>query len=310
MVNALKIFGILFTFLILTLLSCSSKNHNLMNSNVIHSGAIIYSEINEASGIALSRTHKDVLWIINDSGNSASIFAVNPNGDHLGTLIVEGVKNHDWEDMASFVHEGKPYLLVGDIGDNKGKRKECYLHIIREPDIDPGHQDAPVSVKPEWSITYQYEDGPRDCESVAVDVASDKIILLSKRDNPPALYEISLKQSDTAMAKRVGEIKPFPQPRKIDSRQAKYAKYITQPTSIDISNDGQSMIVQTYANAFYFRLEKESNWLTLLSTDPKEIVLPYLKQAESVCFNEDGSSIYVTSEKIPAPLLKVNLDID
>ncbi len=76
---------------------------------------------------------------------------------------------------------------------------------------------------------------------------------------------------------------------------------------MDISRDGQSLIVQTYASAYYFKIRNESNWLTLLSTDPKEITLPYLKQAESVCFNEDGTSIYVTSEKLPAPLLKVDL---
>ena len=307
MPKVLKLFEILIFFIILILPSCSSKNYSLVNSNVISSGIITHSKINEASGIAVSQIHKDILWIINDSGNSASIFAVNLNGEYLGSLAIEGVKNHDWEDMASFKYEGKPYLLIADVGDNKAKRKKCYFHVIEEPIINSGSQDAPVSVKPEWSITYRYEDGPRDCESVAVDVMNEKIILLSKRDRPPVLYEIPLKQSDRAIAKRLGKIKPLQQPRKIDPRQAKYAKYTTQPTSMDISRDGQSLIVQTYASAYYFKIRNESNWLTLLSTDPKEITLPYLKQAESVCFNEDGTSIYVTSEKLPAPLLKVDL---
>ena len=308
MINTLKVFIILTFLFTLSLPACSSKNDSIVKPNVIGSGTISYPKINEASGIAISRTNKNVLWIINDSGNSPSIFAVNTNGKYLQTFHVNGVKNNDWEDMASFEYEGKPYLLIADVGDNKAKREKCYLHVIKEPIVNSGSQDTPVSVKPEWSITYQYEDGPRDCESVAVDVVNEKIILLSKRDFPPILYEIPLKQQKSTIAKRLGEIKQLPKPKRIEPRQAKYAKYTTQPTSMDISEDGLAIIVQSYASAYYYRDEQNVDWLSLLSTKPKEIILPYLKQSESVCFNEDGTTIFVTSEKLPAPLLKVDLN--
>ena len=68
---------------------------------------------------------------------------------------------------------------------------------------------------------------------------------------------------------------------------------------MDISADGLSAIVLTYASAYYYNLEKTSGWLSVFSTPPKEIVLPFLQQAESVCFSKDGTSIYVTSEKTP-----------
>ena len=83
--------------------------------------------------------------------------------------------------------------------------------------------------------------------------------------------------------------------------------YITQPTAMDISSDGLSAIILTYANAYYFTLEKPTDWLTVFLSSPKDIALPFLQQAESVCFDKDGKSINVTSEKIPAPLLKVDL---
>ncbi len=245
--------------------------------------------------------------VINDSGNSALIFAVNSRGEHLATFNIQGVRNNDWEDMASFEYKGKPYILIADVGDNKAKRKNYFLHIVQEPDLKKISLSSPVSIKPSWSILFTYEDGPRDCESVAVDIVNEKILLLSKRDQPPVLYELPLNNPKNIVAKRHGEIKALPRPTQNDIRFIKYMNYITQPTAMDISLDGLSAIILTYANAYYFTLEKPTDWLTVFLSNPKEITLPFLQQAESVCFDKDGKSIYVTSEKIPAPLLKVDL---
>ncbi len=94
---------------------------------------------------------------------------------------------------------------------------------------------SPVSIKPSWSIAFTYEDGPRDCESVAVDIVNEKILLLSKRDQPPVLYEIPLNKQKNIVAKRLGEIKTLPQPTQNDIRLIKYLNYTTQPTAMDIS---------------------------------------------------------------------------
>lgn len=299
---------ILFSFFIIFAPSCSYTDYQVLNTDIINSGTISDNRINEASGIAVSRIHEDIVWVINDSGNSTFVFAVNSKGEHLGSFNIQDVKNNDWEDMASFKYKGKPYILIADVGDNKAKRMKYFLHIIQEPDLEKISHSSPLSIKPFWSISFTYEDGPRDCESVAVDIVNEKIILLSKRDQPPVLYELPLNKQKNIVAKRLGKIKTLPQPTQNNKRPKKYLKYITQPTAMDISSDGLSAIVLTYANAYYFSLEKPADWLTVFLSSPKEIILPFLQQAESVCFGKDGKSIYVTSEKIPAPLLKVDLE--
>ena len=305
----LLICSIIFSFFIITIPSCSYNNYQKLHADIISSATISDIRINEASGIAVSRIHKDIVWIINDGGSSSAalIFGVNSKGEHLCTIDIQGVRNNDWEDIASFEYKGKPYILIADVGDNKAERTKYFLHVIQEPDLKKISHVSPVSIKPSWSMAFTYEDGPRDCESVAVDIINEKILLLSKRDHPSVLYELSLQKQEKAVAKRLGQIKPLPQPTQNDIRLMKYLNYITQPTAMDISADGLSAIVLTYANAYYYNLEKKTGWLSAFSTPPKEIVLPFLQQAESVCFGKDGTSIYVTSEITPVPLLKIDL---
>ena len=276
-------------------------------SGNISSGIITYKQIAEASGIAVSHLNRDTIWINNDSGNKPSLYAVNSEGKHLATLNIKGANNHDWEDLAAFEHKGQQYLLIADVGDNGAKRHNYHLHVIREPELGKVPESKTLSVRPEWSITFNYEDGARDCESVAVDITRQKVILLTKRDMPPVLYELPLKEGKQQVAKRLGEIKPLPEPSESRFSLMGLLNLTTLPTAMDISPDGRSAVVLTYASAYYFSADQATDWLKVFSSTPEEIVLPELRQAESVGFTKDGKSIYVTSEKIPAPLLKVEL---
>lgn len=299
--------SIIFSIFIIIASSCSYTNNQILNADIINSVTITNVKINEASGIAVSRIQKNIVWIINDSGNSTLVFAVNSKGNHLGTLNIQGVKNNDWEDMASFKYKNKSYILIADVGDNKAKREKYFLHFIQEPNLEQISHHSLLSIKPSWSIAFTYEDGPRDCEAVAVDIVNEKVLLLSKRDSPPVLYELPLNSKKIVVAQKIGPIKPLPQAKQNDIRKIKYYNFTTQPTAMDISADNLSVIVLTYVNAYYYNLEKSSDWSSAFLNPPKEIVLPFMQQAESVCFDNSGTSIYVTSEKIPAPLHKVNL---
>src|SRR5215207_9736579 len=56
----------------------------------------------ESSGLAISRRSPDILWTHDDSGGAPVLYAVDTSGRKRGSLRVRGVKNEDWEDMASF----------------------------------------------------------------------------------------------------------------------------------------------------------------------------------------------------------------
>ena len=294
-------FYVLF-FMVLTA-SCTHLESQSLKTDIFATGRITDRDLGEVSGIAASRINKDILWVINDSGNSASVYALNSAGRLVGTLDIQGVSNNDWEDIASFEYEGKSYILVADVGDNFARRSKCFLHLIEEPGMEKITGVSSFAIKPSWSITYTYEDGPRDCESVAVDTMAGKILLLSKRDMPPVLYELPLAADKNAVAKRLTEIKPLPQ-RTDEIMDFSVSSNMT--TAMDLSADGLSAVVLTYGNAFYYEKKPSEKWSDVFTGAPMEITVPRMKQAESICFSKDGSAIYVTSEQIPAPLYKLD----
>lgn len=272
-------------------------------------GHIEDKKINEVSGMVSSRMNQGVLWALNDSGNNSHLYALQTNGQLITTLKIEGVENRDWEDLARFTHQGKDYLLIADVGDNRAKRSEYSLYAVAKPELHRLSQsDKKQSVTPQWSITFTYEDGPRDCEAIAVDSKRNTVLLLSKRDNPPVLYELELAPAKNAIAKRLGSIPPLPK----NEQQSGFSlfDYSAQPTAMDISPDGLSIAVLTYDSSFLFQTESHESWLEVLSSKPIILKRPPLKQAEALAFSADGQSIFITSEKIPAPIVQLSIAKD
>ena len=77
-------------------------------------GRLQSDKIDEASGLAHSQRHKDLLWVINDDGD-AEIHAIDGRGANLGRVNVSKIRNNDWEDLSSFTLEGKPYVLIAAV---------------------------------------------------------------------------------------------------------------------------------------------------------------------------------------------------
>jgi hypothetical protein len=85
---------------------------------------VLSEELKEISGIHY--INDTLLVAHNDGGNGPFLYFINPNsGKILKRVVVKGVKNTDWEDIAL---EGK-FLYIGDFGNNANKRKN--LSIIR-----------------------------------------------------------------------------------------------------------------------------------------------------------------------------------
>ncbi len=149
--------------------------------------------IDESSGLACSRLRPGVFWTHNDSGDRPRIYAFDAAGRDLGCFTVRGARAVDWEDMASFRLRRKAYLLLADVGDNASARRSCQLYIVPEPPLNKagraGHGAVDVVVK----IDFTYQDGPHNCESVAVDPLAKKIYLATKEFPGQAkVYELPL----------------------------------------------------------------------------------------------------------------------
>lgn len=261
---------------------------------VVKVGYLENSQITEASGLAPSRHYPSRLWAINDGGNEPRLFAVGIDGTDLGSFRVKDAENYDWEALASFELNDTAYLLIADVGDNWEQRKTCSLYVVKEPVITNTAVSNETVLETAWRIHFTYEDGPRDCEAVAVDADSRQILLMSKRGLVPTLYTLSLQPTEDdaiAVARRLTTV-----------------PYFTWPTAMDLSPDNLSAVVLTYNSAYLFSRSQHQDWTDAFDKRPQHLQFSNLRQQEAACFGFYGKSVYVTSEKIPAPLVRIALE--
>lgn len=269
---------------------------------VEQTGKLEHRAMMEVSGVAPSQLRDDMLWMINDSGNSPRLYAVRTDGAPLGELRVLGAENFDWEDLESFRQEDQAWLIVADIGDNDAVRSTVRLLWVKEPDFRcPGHQ--PTAVPVSRILEFRYEDGPRDAEGLAVEVAKNRILIASKRTHPPDLYALPLDSGPgPVVAKKITPI-PDLRPADLGVRLAapSKAKYAHQPTALSFAPQSGELVLMTYQDLYLYPNWGENGDLS----ESRRIPLPRMKQAEACCFSQDETSIYVTSEQLPAPLYRM-----
>jgi hypothetical protein len=250
----------------------------------------------EASGLAASRRNPGLLWITDDSGSRPEVYAVDTSGRLRGRIRLEGVSSGDWEDLATAVLDGRPYLLVADTGDNDAKRSRVFLHFIEEPSASQLSPSVPTAVRPVASLRIAYPDGPRDCEAVAIDPRERAVYLLSKRDPTPRLYRIDLPsplRSMDVVPRLVGEVGGLPQ----RGQKRSDGRVMSWPTAMDFSPDGSAAAVLTYGQPVLFRRWPGEAWASALSRAPSILPPHNLPQAEAMAFSADGSALFVASEK-------------
>jgi len=280
---------LLIPLLLLALVSCGAGEPGVKESPV----RLRDKMLTEASGLAVSRHNPKRLWVINDSGSKARVHRFTCKGNSHGSMKLQNVENTDWEDLAAFTLNGKPYLLIADTGDNDAKRGIVQVYIVAEPKLAK-KDTLDIEIKPEWTIRFRYEDGPRDCEGVAVDAESGSILLITKREKKPAIYHLPLRKTSSEQvltAKRLGLLAKLELPPK-----AKWHPYSGQPTAFDISSDGKTAAALSYRGAYLFRRSAKESWAKALARPPEILGAHGLSQAEALAFSPDGRTLHVTSE--------------
>ena len=168
--------------------------------------------------------------------------------------------------------------------------------MVQEPSITATGLNDDVAVDITWRIDFTYEDGPQDCEAVAVDLARERILLLAKRGLPPVLYELPLQvagQDAAPVARRVTTVPHF-----------------NWPTAMDLAPDGFSAVVLTYNYGYIFTRRQTEAWPGAFQKRPQRLRFDRLLQQEAACFGFYGKSVYVTSERRPAPLVRIDLEAE
>lgn len=257
-------------------------------------GDLANETLMEASGISASRVSSDVYFSVNDSGNPPQLFAVGSDGSDLATWPIAYHEHHDFEDISGFRFNRKNYLLIADTGDNFYWRPYVTLLVIEEPDLTSADR---ASLKPVWSFNVRYPKGARDVEAVAVDVESEKILLISKRRIPAEVFEVPLKPGVSEVtARKVAALTGIPEPSARDLREDPgWGKSKSLPTAFDIF--GRHAVVITYKDAYIYERRRRESWADALSGLPVRILLPHINGLESGGFSHSGDSLVVTGER-------------
>jgi hypothetical protein len=282
-----------------------------MGSSFAHpelAALILNPNLDELSGLAGSRRRDDVLWGLNDGGGQNRIYAMDRDGHLLSTYVVAGETNTDWEEIASFEWQGEPHLLIADVGDNGALRPELKLIVVREPVLR--EDQAHAELAPAWTLRFRYPDGPRDCEAVTVDAARGEILLMSKRRVPAQLFVLPLQASadpnELLVAKQVALAQNLPQPSAAElAAEPKTGRFIAQVTAMTLAPDESELALLTYRDAYVYPHLRGESWQATLARVPHAVGLPRLPQAEGLAYVRDGSALYITSERLPAPLVRV-----
>lgn len=268
--------------------------------------------VDESSGIAFSHRTPNLLWTHNDSDGEPVLYGFGLDGKPRGAIRLEGVKNTDWEDMASFELDGRSWLIVGDIGENITRKIPAALYVVAEPsaaELSPDHETVlPVA----WTIPVRYADGPHDGEALAVDVREQRVYLIRKREEQKTIFTLPLRPvpaGDPApQPQRQGVVMHIPQPNS-EQRSVPIAtgRYRASPTAMDISPDGRRAVVLTYGDVLLYTRRPGETWAKVFAGKP--VVLPPhgLEQAEAVCFSLDGRALFVTEDHEHSPLLRYDL---
>ena len=135
-------------------------------------------KVKETSGLVF---FDDMLWTINDSGNPAEIYRIDPiTGKVIRTVAILNSDNTDWESIT----QDSLNIYIGDFGNNSGNRTNLYILKIKKTDLK-----NPASVSVRAGIIYfhfpdqkEFKPAPNktnfDCE--AFFFLNDSLHLFSK----------------------------------------------------------------------------------------------------------------------------------
>jgi len=243
------------------------------------SGLLPKGLLDEASGIANGITNSNVLWIVNDSGNEPAVYAVSPKGEVLCTLKVKGAKNVDWEDLCIKPGDlGKGVLVIGDIGDNNGKRKDITIYMVDEPKVTAGRTQIELEPK---VITATYPDGARDAEALMFDPLSGDLFIVSKRDSASRVYRLAgpLEGGSTRKLEKVATLP------------------MNMITAGDISVRGTEILLKNYLYTYHWTREYNESVATALNKAPRFVRYMPEPQGEAICWSIRADGYYTTSER-------------
>ncbi len=249
--------------------------------------------LDEASGLAASPTDPRVLWLHNDSGDVARLFALDTTGQRLGLVYLRGIENVDFEDLAiAACPDGSgPCLWVGDIGMNSRDRADFVVYAVPEPAVRFGESFRDFSAERVWRFPIRYPDGGVDSEALIVDPDGQGFRTVEKVDGPRARVfrhpgplqdgvaaELQLESTLTSPGFEI------PQGRMI--------------TGAHLHPTGTRLLLRVYTGSYEYRLAPGQTLADLSQVTPTLVSAGPLSepQGEAIAYDGTGLEVLTVSE--------------
>ena len=235
------------------------------------------ARIDESSGLACSLGHPNLIYTVNDE--DGPLFAIDTlTGETVGTFRVADRKLRDPEAL-SMGPDG--VLWIADIGINRGKKKAFALHALDEP--GPGER-GPLSAT---KYRISYPDGIRpDAEAFLVHpVTGDGFIIT--RETPGRLYGF-----------RVGRLDP----ERKNPLELVAEGLPPEITDACFTVDGRFVLARQFGRRTTVAVLDATTWEVV-----GQLGVPKLQQPESIAADPDGRHLWIGSEGVNSPLVRVPL---
>jgi hypothetical protein len=265
-------------------------------------GELDVKTINEASGIAISRTAQR-LYHIND-GNFPLFHVTDLQGGAMQSVQIAGFMPQDIEDISLGACGSSTCLFIADIGDNAVRRESVQIALIKEAST------FGAEAKPEKIITARYPDGPHDAEALAVHPSGDLFLVTKSRvgqqQTPSQLFRLSTAQIAAGGEQTFTSVGSIPV-ASLTGQLGDTPRRVV--TAMDIAPDGRRFILLTYDAAIEFAVDLAKGLPAEWAEGKTHHAFPIatLIQAEAIAYDRDGLSILYSTESIrgsAAPLTK------
>ena len=248
-------------------------------------------ELVESSGIAASLLDDHILWIHNDSGDTARVFAIRDDGRPVARLELEGVRAVDFEDIAAAPCPDRsgPCLWVSDTGDNNHDRHDATIYVAREPDLRKVAPGASVKSGPIWRFPVTYPTGPVDVEALVVPQALDVLYLIEKIDAANArVFRKKAPFTENDPVEVIASLRSPGFPIRLGR----------MVTGAAMHPGGTRVLIRVYTGVYEYRFGPGQSMADIGSIQPVQVALgPFSEsQGEAVGYDASGKGVWTVSE--------------
>lgn len=248
----------------------------------------------EASGLVPSPTQPEVLWLHNDSGDAARLFAARTDGTQLGRVFLRDVVARDWEDLAAApCPDGTgPCLYIGDIGNNRHNRRDLAVYVVPEPAVDPARPFGEVFAASFARYPFRYPQGGNpDAEALVVAPDGSTFYVFEKIDWDQARIWRHPGPLVPDVEVELVELHPFPS-------QGSLSPGGRQITGADLHPSGTRLVIRVYSGVYEYRFDRAGGLDRLDLAEVIEVLRgPESEpQGEAVAYDHEGTGLYTISE--------------